>query len=265
MGARNTVGPLEEVVERRLVARLAEGDRQARRRLIEGYIGLVAAVARRYACRWHVPVEDLMQEGSLALVQAIDHYNPNRGMKLSTYVMWWVKQAIRRAAMAQASLVRVPEQVWQRAGELSRTEQSLRSRLKRETRDCDLAGTLGWAEEELEEVRCALHPVVSLQEPVGEEESEMEDLLPDSGAEDPSEVAAHSDARRRLSEALADLPARERVVLSRRAGFEGEPSPLSAVGKELGVSRERARQLEGKALAELRDRREELGLTGLAA
>lgn len=265
MGARSAVGPLNEAVEHRLVERLAEGDRQARRRLIEGYLDLVSAVARRYARRWHVPVEDLMQEGSLALVQAIDHYDPNRGMKLSTYVMWWVKQAVRRAAMAQASLVRVPEQVWQRAGELSRTEQSLRSQLKRETRDCDLAGTLGWSEEELEELRCALHPVVSLQEPVGEEESEMEALLPDSGAEDPSEVAVRSDARRRLAEALDALPARERVVLFRRAGFEGEPRTLTAVGRELGVSRERARQLEGKALAELRDRQEQLGLTGLAA
>ncbi len=264
MGARSTVGPFEEAVERRLMERLAAGDRQARRRLIEGHLGMVSAVVRRYARRWGVPVEDLMQEGALALVRAIDHYDPNRGMKLSTYVMWWVKQAVRRAAMAQASLVRIPEQMWQRGEELSRTEQFLRSQLKRETRDCDLAEMLGWSEEELEEVRGALQPVVSLQEPVGEE-SEMGDLLPYSGDEEPSEVAARSDARRRLADALAALPARERTVLCARAGLDGEHRTLSVVGKELGVSRERARQLENEALAELRDRQEQLGLAGLAA
>jgi RNA polymerase primary sigma factor len=128
MGAVHAFGPLNETVEGRLVRRLLAGDLAARRRLIESYLGLVAAMARRYA-RWGVPLEDLFQEGCLALVQAIDHYDPEKGMRLSTYISWWVKQAIRRAAMAQRGPVRIPERLWGRAGEAAQAERSLRSRL----------------------------------------------------------------------------------------------------------------------------------------
>ena len=119
MSTRNTVGPLSESVERHLLNRMSAGDQDARCRLIEAYLGMVSALARRYAKRWKVPSEDLMQEGALALVQAVDHYDYRRGMKLSTYATWWVKQAIRRAAMTQSRPVRVPERLWQMAGELS--------------------------------------------------------------------------------------------------------------------------------------------------
>jgi DNA-directed RNA polymerase sigma subunit (sigma70/sigma32) len=102
MGVGHAYGPLSQTVEDRLVRRLVTGDRGARRRLIESYMGLVAAIARRYA-RWGVPLEDLFQEGALALVQAVDHYDPGKGMRLSTYVTWWVKQAIRRATLAPRS------------------------------------------------------------------------------------------------------------------------------------------------------------------
>src|SRR5919199_5539744 len=122
MGTRNVVRPLDEEEERRLLGRLAAGDRDARRRLIEANLGMVSALARRYAKRWGVPLEDLMQEGALALVRAVDHYHPDRGMKLPTYATWWVKQAIRRAAMAQSHPVRIPERLWGRAEELSRVE-----------------------------------------------------------------------------------------------------------------------------------------------
>ena len=113
MGARNAVRPPSEAAERRLLSRVVAGDQDARRRLIGAYPGMVSALARDYARRWGVPLEDLVQEGALALVQAVDHYDPNRGMKLSTYATWWVKQAIRRAAMAQSRPVRVPERLWQ--------------------------------------------------------------------------------------------------------------------------------------------------------
>jgi len=264
MGAARAFGPLSETVEDRLVRRLAMGDRGARRRLIGSYMGLVAAMARRYA-RWGVPLEDLFQEGALALVQAVDHYDPGKGMRLSTYVTWWVKQAIRRAAMAQSTLVRTPERLWERAGEAERAEGYLRSRLEREVQDPDVAGALGWSEEELAEVRRALLPVVSLEAPVGEEDLERGGLIADPGADDPAEVAARNDARRRLAEALSALPERRSAVLSKRFGLDGQPRSLAAVGETLGVSRERARQLEGAALSELRERRRELGLEGLAA
>ena len=112
MGTRNAVGHLSQGEERWLLRRLASGDQDARRRLIEAYLGMVSALGRRYARRWGVPVDDLLQEGALALVQAVDHYDPDRGMKLSTYATWWVKQAIRRAAMAQSRPVRIPERLW---------------------------------------------------------------------------------------------------------------------------------------------------------
>ncbi len=251
--------------ERRLLRERAAGDRIARRRLIEAHLGMVSALARRYARRSGVPAEDLMQEGALALVQAVDHYDPDQGMKLSTYATWWVKQAIRRAAMAQSCPVRVPERLWKRAEKLLRTDQRSGSRSEQEDRDESSIEASGWSDEKLEELRHALRPVVSLEAPVGEGASELGELLPDPSVEDPSEAVARSDARYRLAEALAALPERERTVLSGRTGFDGRPQSLTTIGKSLGVSRERARQLEGKALKKLRERQGELRLEGLVA
>lgn len=203
-----------------------------------------------------------MQEGALALVQAVDHYDYRRGMKLLTYATWWVKQAIRRAAMAQSRPVRVPERLWQMAGELSREDQRSGLRSEQEPQDEDWTGASLWSVEELEEVRRILRPVVSLETRVGDGTGE---LLPDPSAEDPAEVVARDDARHRLAQALAALPERERTVLVERSGFDGESRSLTAIGKDLGTSRERARQLEGAALKELRDHRREWGLEGLTA
>ena len=265
MGTRNAVGHLSQGEERWLLRRLASGDQDARRRLIEAYLGMVSALGRRYARRWGVPVDDLLQEGALALVQAVDHYDPDRGMKLSTYATWWVKQAIRRAAMAQSRPVRIPERLWKRAEELSRAELCLESRPEQEDWDREPSEASSWSDEELEEVRCALRPMVSLEAPIGEGAYELEELLPDHSAEDPSDAVKRSDARFRLAEALAALPERERTVLSGRTGLDGHPQSLTTIGKSLGVSRERARQLEVKALKELRERQGELRLEGLVA
>jgi RNA polymerase primary sigma factor len=265
MGARNAVGHLGEGEERRLLRRLASGDQDARRRLIEAHLSTVSALSRRYARRWDVPLEDLLQEGALALVQAVDHYDPDREMKLSTYATWWVKQAIKRAAMAQNRPVRVPERLWERAEELSRAERYLGSRPEQEGWDREPSEASSWSDEELEEVRWALRPVISLEAPVGAEACELVELLPDHSVEDPSDIVARNDAHYRLAEALAAIPKRERTVLVERTGFDGDPQSLTAIGESLGVSRERARQLEGKALKELRERRGELGLEGLAA
>ncbi len=265
MSTRNTVEHLGEGEELRLLRRLASGDQEARRQLIEAHLGMVSALARRYARRWDVPLEDLLQEGALALVQAVDHYDPDRGMKLSTYATWWVKQAIKRAAMAQNRPVRIPERLWERAEELSRAERGSGSRPEQGDWGREPSEASSWLDEELEEVRCALRPVVSLEAQVGEGTCELGELLPDHSVEDPSDVAARSDARYLLAEALATLPERERTVLSGRTGFDGHPRSLTTIGKSLGISRERARQLEGKALKELRERQGELRLAGLAA
>jgi RNA polymerase primary sigma factor len=265
MGARHAVGSLGEGEERWLLRRLASGDQDARRRLIEAHLSMVSALSRRYARKWSVPLEDLLQEGALALVQAVDHYDPDREMKLSTYAMWWVKQAIKRAAMAQSRSVRIPERLWERAEELSRAQWYLESRPEQEGWDREPSEASSWSDEELEEVRWALRPVVSLEAPVGAEACELGELLPDPSVEDPSDVVARTDAHYRLAEALAAIPERERTVLVKRTGFDGNPRSLTAIGESLGVSRERARQLEGKALKELRERRGELGLEGLAA
>ena len=264
--ARNGSMRLSRDTERQWIERAATGDRDTRRRLIEAHLGLVYAIARRYARRWNVPFEDLLQEGALALVQAVDHYDPTKAMKLSTYATWWVGQAVRRAALAYARPVRFPEELWERAGTATRAEEDLRLRLGREADEGELASSLGWSGEELAEVRRALEPVASLEAPAGEDGTgELGDLLADTAADDPAEEAARSDARRRLAEALAALPERERTVLFRRAGFEGEPATLTEIGRSLGISRERARQIEGAALKRLRKRSGELGLKGLAA
>lgn len=265
MGARNAVRRLEEGAESRLLRKLASGDQDARRRLIEAHLGMVSALGRRYARRWGVPLEDLLQEGALALVQAVDHYDPERGMKLSTYATWWVKQAMKRAAMAQSRPVRVPERLWERADQLSRAQPCLRSQPEQEDRDLEPSETSNWSDEELEEVRWALQPMISLEAPLGEEAYELREFLPDHSVEDPADAVARSDARYRLARALAILPERERTVLSERTGFDGHPRSLTTIGKDLGISRERARQLEGKALKVLRERQRELRLEGLAA
>ena len=197
----------------------------------------------------------------MALVRAVDHYHPDRGMKLSTYATWWAKQAIRRAAIAQSRPVRIPERLW----ELARAERYPGPRSGQEDLREDSTDASDWSDEELEEVRRALRPVVSLEAPMGDGTSELGEMLPGPSVEDPAEVAARNDARYRLAGALAALPGRERTVLWRRAGFDGDPQSLTAIGKALGVSRERARQLEGAALKELREHREELGLEGLTA
>lgn len=264
MDVRRAFGPLDKRTEERLVRRLLAGNREARERLIVAHLGLVAALARRYA-GWGAPVEDLVQEGSLALVQAIDHFDPSRGMRLSTYLTWWVRQAIRRAALSQGRPVRVPERVWERAREAARAGERLRSRLAREVRESEVALSLGWSEDELDEVRSAARSVASLEAALGEGEGELGELLADPGAEDPAEAAARDDARRRLASALAALPERRSAVLKRRYGLDGRPESLTAIGRDLGVSRERARQLESAALEELRRRGRELGLDGLAA
>lgn len=263
MGTRNGVGLPGERVEHRLLEKASAGDRDARRRLIEAHLGMVTALARRYARKWQVPHEDLAQEGALALVRAMDHYDPGRGMKFSTYATWWVKQAIRRAAMAQSRPVRIPERLWARAGELSGAERRAGTRRGRE--DPDPSGPSGWSDDELEDVRLALRPAVSLEASVGDGPFELGEMLPDTSAEDPAEACARSDARRRMADALASLPERERVVLSERSGFDGRPQSLTTIGRRLGVSRERARQIECAALEDLRARREELGLEGLVA
>jgi RNA polymerase primary sigma factor len=265
MGTGNTVRHLGEGEERRLLRRLISGDLDARRRLIEAHLGMVTALGRRYAGRWGVPLEDLFQEGALALVQAVDHYDPDRGMKLSTYATWWIKQAIRRAAMAQSRPVRIPERLWERVEDLSKAERCSGFRTEQKGWPREPSEASSWSDEELEEVRCALRPVVSLEAQIGEGAYELEELLPDPSAEDPLDAVACSDARYRLAEALAALPERERVVLSGRTGFDGDPKSLTTIGKSLGVSRERARQLEGKALKELRERQEKLKLKGLVA
>ena len=265
MGARNAVKHMGEEEERRLLRRMASGDQDARRRLIEAHLGMVSVLGRRYARRWDVPLEDLLQEGALALVQAVDHYDPDREMKLSTYATWWVKQAIRRAAMAQSRPVRIPERLWERVEDLSRAERCSGSRTEQKGWERKPSEASSWSDEELEEVRCALRPVVSLEAPVGEGAYELEELLSDPSAEDPSDAVACSDVRYRLAKALAALPERERTVLSGRTGFDGQPQSLTTIGKSLGVSRERARQLEGKALKELRERQGELKLEGLVA
>ena len=204
-----------------------------------------------------------MQEG--ALVQAVDHYDYWRGMKLSTYATWWVKQAIRRAAMTQSRPMRVPERMWQVAGELSCEEHRSGLRPRQEPEAKGQPGASLWSEEELEEVRRALRPVASLETWVGDGTGELGERLADSCAEAPAEVAAWDDARHRLAEAMAALPERERNVLVERTGFDREPRTLTAIAEDLGVSRERARQLEGAALRELRDHQREWGLEGLAA
>lgn len=161
--------------------------------------------------------------------------------------------------------VRIPEKLWEKAEVLARFEQRLAFLWGTEDGARDSTGAWAWSDEKLEEVQQALRPVVSLELSIGDGKSELGELISDPMAEDPADVVARDDARYRLAKALAALPERERTILSKRVGLDGPPLSLAAIGKGLGISRERVRQLEGAALKELRERREELSLEGLAA
>ncbi|MEN2983394.1 MAG: sigma-70 family RNA polymerase sigma factor [Thermus sp.] len=239
---------------KRLFLQVQEGE-QAREALIQANLRLVVSTAKRYAGRG-LPLEDLIQEGNLGLMRAAEKFDPSLGYKFSTYATWWIEQAIDRGLARNTHAVRLPLNRVQELRQLAAAQAQMEQELGREASREELARALGWKESKVELLLEVGQPPLSLDEPVREsEDTPYGDLIPDTRTPSPFEVATKKLAEEEVLRAVESLPDRKRAVVSMRYGFEGEaPKTLKEVGEVLGVTRERARQLEKAALAELRER-----------
>jgi RNA polymerase primary sigma factor len=238
--------------ERELARRKDEGDELAKRKLIESNLRLVMAITRNYT-KASVPLLDLIQEGNLGLIRAVEKFDYRLGFKLSTYATWWIRQAITRALADQGRTIRLPVHVADQVRRLLRSRRQLAQKLNREPTLAELARDTQQTEERVLELLELVETPVSLETPVGDGESLYGDLIEDRNALAPHEQSAEQARGRELAGALDQLNPRMRRVLSLRFGLDGEsPQTLEEVGGQLGITRERVRQLETRALRELR-------------
>jgi RNA polymerase primary sigma factor len=238
--------------ERELARRKDEGDEVAKRQLIESNLRLVMAITRNYT-KANVPLLDLIQEGNLGLIRAVEKFDYKLGYKLSTYATWWIRQAITRALADQGRTIRLPVHVADQVRRLLRARRQLAQKLNREPSVAELAKETQQSEERVRELLELMETPVSLETPVGDGESLYGDLIEDVHSLAPHEQTAEHARGKELAGALDQLNPRMRRVLSLRFGLDGEsPQTLEEVGTQLGITRERVRQLETRALRELR-------------
>jgi RNA polymerase primary sigma factor len=239
--------------EVRLAQAYEAGDEGARRKMIESNLRLVVSIARRFSATG-LPLGDLVQEGNLGLLRAVEKFDWRRGVKFSTYATWWIKQAITRGAADRgARAIRLPVHVDEQVGRLRRAQTRLRELLGREPTPGELATELGLPVGAVGRLRDAAQAVTSLDTPIGDDGAPLQDLLEDEGAVGPDELALEAVGREALEQALNALPERARRVLVLRYGLDtGTPRTLEEVAAVMGVSRERVRQVELGALAALR-------------
>src|SRR5436305_10941003 len=238
--------------ERELARRKDEGDENAKRQLIESNLRLVMAITRNYT-KASVPLLDLIQEGNLGLIRAVEKFDYRLGYKLSTYATWWIRQAITRALADQGRTIRLPVHVADQVRRLLRARRQLAQKLNREPTLVELAKEATLSEEKVRDLLELVEDPVSLDVPVGDGDSVYGDMIEDVHSDQPEAQTARNLRHRELARALATLNPRMRHVLALRFGLDGgTPQTLEEVGSELGVTRERVRQLESRALRELR-------------
>ncbi len=239
--------------ERELARRKDAGDELAKKQLIESNLRLVMSITRSYT-RAGVPLLDLIQEGNLGLIRAVEKFDYRLGYKLSTYATWWIKQAVSRALSDQGRTIRLPTHVAERVRRLLRVRRQLAQKLSREPTIAELAKETGETEDKVVDLLGLIDDPVSLDSPVGDGESLFADLIEDHYSAQPDERTAIEHRHGELSDALERLAPRMQRVLVLRFGLDGEGTrTLEDIGTELGVTRERVRQLESRALRELRN------------